>query len=70
MKIKDIRAILKGFDPSFNLYRDEPTKVFHMVYVNRGKGQEAIDTMRAAGLDAMWVTGCSHLYSSNLQVRR
>jgi hypothetical protein len=72
MKVKEIKAILKplGILQGVNLYRDEPTQLYHLVSVEKGKGQEAVDALNQAGGKAMRVPGCGGVYSDPIQVER
>lgn len=72
MKVREIKRVLKaaGIDCVVNAYADEPSPGFHCVAAERGRGDDALAALKAAGGDAMWVPACSHIYADNLQVRR
>lgn len=71
MKVREIKAALKAAGIGFTVpYGDQPSSGFHYVAVQRGRGDEALDALKAAGADVMWVPACSHIYHDHLQVRR
>jgi hypothetical protein len=72
VKVREIKRALKAaaIGCGVNLYADEPTSSFHYVAAEKGRGNDAIAALKAAGGDAVWVPACSHIYADNLQVRR
>ena len=71
MKITEIKKAVGKLFAHSNIYPDEPSTLFNYIYIESGKGQEAIDKINAVTPGAaMWVPACSHVYWDNIQVRR